>query len=212
MNRQPIPGRQIDVAEKQSTPRNLLRTRVLFSPLDALSRALPPDREETVVLIPSSPVLTRHGTHPKTGAPANFARRLGDPRIVRGAGCAAVMVSVRVLIGSLLDTWPQHGAWFRGAGAVVVVGAAAAWGAWDRKRADRAPDADPTLRWLAAAVVAGVAAGAAAWLLARGGVPVYRINSLPFELTAGAAWTLLLVFVAAVAGLRGAAGKKRRAR
>lgn len=69
MNRQPIPRRQIDVAEKQSTPRNLLRTKILFSPLDALSRALPPDREETVVLIPSSPVLTRHGTHPKPVRP-----------------------------------------------------------------------------------------------------------------------------------------------
>ncbi|MEU4812994.1 hypothetical protein AB0H20_27630 [Nocardia fluminea] len=160
------------------------------------------------MLIPSSHVLTRYGIDPRAGAPAVIARALGDPRLVRGAGCAGVMVSVRVLIGALLDMWPQHGAFFRGAGAVVVVATAAAWGARDGKRADRIPGTDPTLHWLAAGVIAGVAAGAGALLLARCGARVYGIGSVLFELTAGAAWTLLLVFVAATAGKSATAGKK----
>ncbi|MFC8384847.1 hypothetical protein [Nocardia sp. NPDC057272] len=164
------------------------------------------------MLIPSSHVLTRHGTDPRTGAPAGIARALGDPWFVRGAGCAAVMVSVRVLVGALLDLGPQHGAYFRGAGAFVVVATAATWGAWDGRRADRISGTDPTLRWLTAGVFAGVAAGAGALFLARCGAPVYGIGSVLFELTAGAAWTLLLVFVAAAAGKSATTGKKWRTR
>lgn len=122
------------------------------------------------------------------------------------------MVSVRVLIGALLDMWPQHGAYFRGMGAVAVVGTAAAWGAWDGKRADRIPGTDPALSWLAAGGFAGVAAGAGALLLARCGAPVYGIGTVLFELTAGAAWTLLLVFVAAMAGKSAAAERRWRSR
>lgn len=157
---------------------------------------------------PSSHVLSRPGIDPRVGAPAVIARALRDPRLVRGAGCAAVMVVVRVLLGTVLDVWPQHGAWLRVGGAVAVVTTGMAWGASDGRHADRIPDTDPTMRWLAASVFAGVAAGVGALSLAWGGVAVYGIGSALFELTAGSAWTLLLVFVAAVAGMRGTAGRR----
>ena len=64
------------------------------------------------------------------------------------------------------------------------------------------------------AAVAGIVAAVAAWLVDR--LPRFDLddNTVFFELTSGAAWTLLLVFISAMAGVgigRLVAGRKLRA-
>lgn len=83
---------------------------------------------------------------------------------------------------------------------VVVVLAALLWGWFDAVR-DRKKNPDPehggdlTMRWLKASVLGGILAGLGSWLVDL--VPSLEVtqNPLFFELTSGAAFTVLLIFV-----------------
>lgn len=126
--------------------------------------------------------------------------------VLRGVGLAAVHVVVRALLGFAIAQWPVHGSPLRWVSIVIVVLAAAAWGYLDGTN-DRRQNADPdhgedlTMLWLKAALLGGVAAGAAAWIVDW--IPKFDLgdNSLIFELTSGAAWTVLLIFVPGLVGV-----------
>lgn len=125
--------------------------------------------------------------------------------VLRGVGLAAVHVVVRALLGFAIAQWPVQGSPMRWFSVVIVVLAAAAWGYVDGTN-DRRASADPdhgedlTMLWLKAALLGGVAAGAAAWIVDW--IPKFDLgdNSLIFELTSGAAWTVLLIFIPALVG------------
>lgn len=125
------------------------------------------------------------------------------PWLLRGLGLALVHVVVRVLLGAALIQWPLQGSVLRWAGLIVVVLAAVLWAGFDGIRDRRAhPDPengeDLTMRWLAAGAVTGLVGGFLTWL-ADVVLPVsVGVKSLLFELTSGAAFTVLLVFVPAM--------------
>ncbi|NMN93775.1 B-4DMT family transporter [Antrihabitans stalactiti] len=125
--------------------------------------------------------------------------------VIRGLVLGGVFVVARAVVGDTTKAWPTHGTALRMLGLVVVLAVAAAWGFVDGRR-DRTQHPDPelggedlTVRWLAAAALAGFAGGLVAWLSGKVGLELGD-KSLLFELTSGAAWTVLLVFIAALAG------------
>ncbi|QXQ15452.1 B-4DMT family transporter [Skermania piniformis] len=117
--------------------------------------------------------------------------------LFRGVVLAAVNVAARVLVGFASAATPTQGWLFRWAGLAVVVLAALVWGLLDGRR-DRP---DQALRWVQSGAAAAVIAGVVAWLLDR--LPGFYLgdNQLIFELTSGAAWTLLLVVIPAMVGV-----------
>ncbi|PTR27711.1 hypothetical protein C8K36_104335 [Rhodococcus sp. OK519] len=122
--------------------------------------------------------------------------------VVRGLGLALVYVVVRTFLGAAVTEWPQQGSILRWFSLIVVILAAFLWGALDGirdRRANPDPDdsADLTMRWLAAAAVAGVLAGALSWLVGMIFDIAVANGSLFFEVTSGAAFTILLIFVPA---------------
>ncbi|NLU81265.1 B-4DMT family transporter [Rhodococcus sp. HNM0569] len=126
--------------------------------------------------------------------------------VVRGLGMALIHVVVRTVLGMAVLQWPLHGSGMRMFALVVVLAAAAVWG-WRDARGDRAANPDPehgadlTMRWLAAAVLGGVVAGLACWILdLLPGLHVTQ-NGLFFEITSGAAFTILAIFVPAVVAI-----------
>ncbi|MEE2035029.1 B-4DMT family transporter [Rhodococcus chondri] len=125
------------------------------------------------------------------------------PWLLRGLGLALVHVVVRVLLGAALVQWPLQGSVMRWLALVVVILAAVVWAGIDGIRDRRAhPDPDRgedlTMRWLAAGAVTGLLGGFLTWL-ADVVLPVsVGVKSLLFELTSGAAFTVLLVFVPAM--------------
>ncbi|MFE3291418.1 B-4DMT family transporter [Rhodococcus sp. NPDC059234] len=131
--------------------------------------------------------------------------------LLRGLGMALVHVVTRVLLGVAVTEWPLHGSTLRWLGVAVVILAALIWAGLDGIRDARAhpgeeeQGADLTMRWLKAAVVAGLLAGAVSWLVGSVSDIALGENSLFFELTSGAAFTILLVFVPAMAAV--AAGR-----
>lgn len=127
--------------------------------------------------------------------------------MVRGIATAGLLIFVRVALDVGMDQWPVQESLLRYAGLICVLGAAATWGFVDGRRSRlQNPDhpergADLTMIWLAAGAFAGVVTGVATWLLGHilGSLGLGD-NSLLFELTSGAAWSMLLVFVAAMIG------------
>jgi hypothetical protein len=131
--------------------------------------------------------------------------------VVRAAILGVLAVALRTVLGFAMIYWPTHGAWMRVLCLAVLVAAIAAWGLADG-RGDRQAHPDPeqggadlTMRWLKAGVAGGLGSGMVAWLL--GFVPRLDLgdNGLIFELTAGAAFIILLIFVPAMVGV--AAGR-----
>ncbi|MCK0093234.1 B-4DMT family transporter [Rhodococcus sp. HNM0563] len=123
--------------------------------------------------------------------------------LLRGLGLAVVHVVVRVLLGAALIQWPLQGSVLRWAGLVVVILAAVAWAGLDGIRDRRAhPDPDDgddlTMRWLAAGAVTGLVGGFVTWLVDTVTAIPVGVKSLFFELTSGAAFTVLLVFLPAM--------------
>ncbi|WP_181763013.1 B-4DMT family transporter [Rhodococcus spelaei] len=127
--------------------------------------------------------------------------------LLRGLGMAFVHVVTRVLLGIAVTEWPLHGSTLRWLGVAVVILAALIWAGLDGIRDARAhpgeeeEGADLTMRWLKAAVVAGLLAGAVSWLIGAVSDIALGENSLFFELSSGAAFTVLLVFVPAMAAV-----------
>ncbi|MBJ8343894.1 B-4DMT family transporter [Antrihabitans sp. YC2-6] len=124
---------------------------------------------------------------------------------VRGAALAAALVTTRMLIDLGVEASPDAGIVLRYTGLIAIVAIAVAWGFLDGQR-DRRRNPDPdrgadlTIVWLAAAAAAGVGAAVVAWLLGVLSPLDLGGNSLLFELTSGAAWSMLLVFASALAG------------
>lgn len=126
--------------------------------------------------------------------------------VVRGLVLAVVNVVVRALLGFGIGQWPMQGTPMRMLSLLVVILAAAAWGYIDAKRDSAAnpgsdEGADLTMLWLKSAILGGLAGGVLAWLVDL--FPRFDLDDNPlfFELTAGAAWTILLIFVPAMIGI-----------
>ena len=121
--------------------------------------------------------------------------------VVRGLGMALIHVVLRSLLGIAITQWPLQGSAFRMIALVLVIIAALLWGWFDATR-DRKKNPDPehgadlTMRWLKAAILGGLLAGLGTWLADF--VVTATENPLFFELTSGAAFTVLLIFVPAM--------------
>jgi hypothetical protein len=126
--------------------------------------------------------------------------------MLRGVVLGALVVVLRVVLGFAMVYWPTHGAWMRILCLIVLVAAIVLWGMLDG-RADRSAGfdqergSDLTLLWLKAAVVGGVGSGLVAWIVDW--LPRFDLgdNGLLFELTAGASFIILLIFVPALIGV-----------
>ncbi|MGC0363976.1 hypothetical protein ABH922_001960 [Rhodococcus sp. 27YEA15] len=123
--------------------------------------------------------------------------------LVRGLGMSLVHVVFRALLGAAIAQWPLQGSTLRWSSLVIVVVVALIWGGIDGIRDRRAfpePEdgADLTVVWLRAGIVGGLVAGAASWLLSL--IPALELTQqgLFFEVTSGAAFTILLIFVPAM--------------
>ncbi|MBY6409949.1 B-4DMT family transporter [Rhodococcus sp. BP-252] len=122
--------------------------------------------------------------------------------VVRGIGMGLINVGVRILLGAAVAQWPTHGSQLRWVGMAAVLLAVVVWAGIDGIR-DRHANPDPeygkdlTMVWLKAAVVGGLLAGLLAWLV--GFLVEFSVgqNSLFFELTSGAAFTILVIFIPA---------------
>jgi len=126
------------------------------------------------------------------------------PWLVRGLGLALIHVVVRVLLGAALIQWPLQGSVLRWFAFVVVVLAALIWAGIDGIRDRRAhPDPeqqdDLTMRWLTAGAVTGLLGGVLTWLVDTVTPIPVGVTTLFFEVTSGAAFTVLLVFLPATA-------------
>ncbi len=122
--------------------------------------------------------------------------------VVRGIGMGLINVGVRILLGVAVTQWPLHGSQLRWLGLATVLIAVIVWAGLDGVRDRRAnpdPDhsADLTMVWLKAAALGGLGAGLVAWIIQM--VVDFSLgqNSLFFELTSGAAFTILLIFIPA---------------
>ncbi|MFG1781334.1 B-4DMT family transporter [Rhodococcus oryzae] len=123
--------------------------------------------------------------------------------LLRGLGMASVHVVTRVVLGLAVTQWPLHGSSLRWISLAFVVLVALLWGGLDgirdaRTAVDEESGADLTMMWLKAAAVAGVLAGAVSWLIGATTGIALGDNTLFFELTSGAAFTILLVFLPAM--------------
>ncbi|WP_072688825.1 B-4DMT family transporter [Rhodococcus marinonascens] len=123
--------------------------------------------------------------------------------VVRGLGMALIHVFVRVILGVSIAQWPLQGSSLRWFALVTVVVAVLVWAWMDgvrdrRTNPDPADGADLTMLWLKAALLGGIVAGLGSWLADL--VPPVNVtqNSFFFELTSGAAFTVLLIFVPAM--------------
>lgn len=123
----------------------------------------------------------------------------------RGLVFAAAMVVLRLIQGVLINTWESEAGLISVALLIVYAIGVVLWGLYDG-RADAAANPDPdrrqdlAMRWLAAGLVAGVLSGFVAWLIALFNKALY-VGGLLNELTVFAAFTALLVFVPAMAGV-----------
>ncbi|MFG1794984.1 B-4DMT family transporter [Nocardia sp. NPDC049149] len=126
--------------------------------------------------------------------------------VLRAIVLGALVVFLRAVLGFTMVYWPTHGAWMRVLALLVLVAAILYWGFLDG-RADRTAQPDPergsdlTLLWLKAAAAAGVGSGLGAWLIDW--LPRFDLgdNGLLFELTASAAFIVLLIFIPALIGV-----------
>lgn len=116
---------------------------------------------------------------------------------LRAVGLGAVVVALRLLLSFAMVYWPTWGTAMRAACLVVIV-AATVW--WAIRDARTDPGADLLVRWLQVAVVAGVGSGLICWLLDFvPGIDLGDSGAL-FELTAGASFIVLLIFLPALGG------------
>ncbi|BBX02894.1 hypothetical protein BST36_04060 [Mycolicibacterium moriokaense] len=125
--------------------------------------------------------------------------------LLRGLVFAALMVIVRLLQGALINTWETRA----GLISIILVAlyaiAVFLWGIADG-RADARANPDPDRRgdlamtWLLAGLFAGIVSGAVAWFIHLFYKSLY-VEGLINELTTFAAFTALLTFLVAIAGV-----------
>ncbi|WP_239004172.1 B-4DMT family transporter [Nocardia panacis] len=136
--------------------------------------------------------------------------------VLRAIALGALVVLLRAALGFAMVYWPTNGPWMRALCLVVLLAAILLWGLFDGRK-DRALHIDPehgsdlTMRWLKAAIAAGLGSGLIAWLLDF--VPRLDLgdNGLLFELTAAASSIVLIIFLPALLGValgRWIAGRK----
>ncbi|WP_280468115.1 B-4DMT family transporter [Nocardia cyriacigeorgica] len=126
--------------------------------------------------------------------------------VLRATVLGALVVALRVLLGFGMVNWPTQGSWMRLLCLAVIIAVVVGWGFLDGRR-DRAahPDADGgadlTIPWLKAAVAGGLGSGLVSWVLDL--VPRFSLgdNGLLFEMTAGASFIVLLIFIPGLAGI-----------
>ncbi len=124
----------------------------------------------------------------------------------RGLGMGVVLVAARIALSLAIEHRPLHATALRFGTLATVVALAIAWSTLDGRR-DRARNPDPehgadlTMTWLIAGLLAGLVAGVVAWGVGRLFELDLGNNSMLFELTSGAAWSMLLVLIAATIGV-----------
>jgi MFS family permease len=125
--------------------------------------------------------------------------------LLRGLVFATLMVIVRLLQGALINAWETRAGLISIILVVVFALAAFAWGLIDG-RADARGNPDPDRRgdlamtWLLAGLFAGLVSGAVAWFISLFYKSLY-VEGLINELTTFAAFTALLIFLVALAGV-----------
>ncbi|WP_018600318.1 B-4DMT family transporter [Mycobacterium sp. 155] len=125
--------------------------------------------------------------------------------LLRGVVFATAMVVVRLLQGALINASPGNAIWFSVTLVAVFTIAVVIWGFIDgRADARHSPDpdrrADLAMIWLLAGLFAGVVSGAVSWIISLFYKSIY-VGGLLNEITTFAAFTALLMFLAAVAGV-----------
>jgi hypothetical protein len=125
--------------------------------------------------------------------------------LLRGLVFAALMVVVRLLQGALINAWETQ-ALLISVTLVVLFGIASfVWGILDGRgdaRANPDPDrrGDLAMTWLLAGLFAGIVSGLVAWFISLFYNNVYA-EALLNEITTFAAFTALLTFLTAIAGV-----------
>jgi MFS family permease len=125
--------------------------------------------------------------------------------LLRGLAFAALMVFIRLVQGAAINAWETKAGLISVTLVVLYAIAAFVWGLIDgRKDAESNPDpdrrADLSMTWLLAGLFAGIVSGAVAWLISLFYKDLY-VGGLINELTTFAAFTALLTFLAALAGV-----------
>ena len=125
--------------------------------------------------------------------------------LLRGLVFAALMVIVRLLQGAMINAWETKAAMISAILVIAYGVVSLLWGYVDgRSDAKKNPDperrADLAMTWLLAGLFAGVVSGAVAWIIGMFYDNLY-VEGLLNELTTFAAFTALLVFLTAIAGV-----------
>ncbi|WP_280272888.1 B-4DMT family transporter [Nocardia wallacei] len=127
--------------------------------------------------------------------------------VLRAVALGVLTVVLRTVLGFGMIYWPTHGSWMRILCLIVLIAIVVAWGLLDGRgdrRANPDPDrggADLTMRWLKAGIAGGLGGGVVAWVLDY--LPKFDLgdNGLGFEITAGASFIILLIFVPGMVGV-----------
>ena len=129
--------------------------------------------------------------------------------MLRGLILAFAMVVLRIVQGALINTWETRASGISLVLLACYIIVVLIWGFIDGRRdANAEPDpdrrADLAMTWLLAGLVAGFVAGVVSWLIYQFYKTMY-VASLFNEITTFAAFTALLIFIFAMAGV--AAGR-----
>jgi hypothetical protein len=125
--------------------------------------------------------------------------------MLRGLVFGAAMVVVRLFQGTLINVWQTQAALISIILLVLFIIGVVIWGLIDG-REDAASNPDPDRRqdlamtWLLAGLIAGLLSGAVTWLVSIFYKSLY-VGGLINELTTFAAFTALVVFLGAIAGV-----------
>src|SRR3954471_1579223 len=125
--------------------------------------------------------------------------------LLRGLVFAALMVFIRLVQGAAINAWETKAGLISVVLVVLYAIVAFAWGYLDGRsdaRANPDPDRrdDLAMTWLLTGLFAGLVSGAVAWLISLFYKDLY-VGGLINELTTFAAFTALLTFLAAIAGV-----------
>src|SRR5690348_7064713 len=125
--------------------------------------------------------------------------------LLRGLVFAAGMIVVRLLQGAMINAWETKAGLISIVLVVLFAIVVFIWGVLDGQadaRANPDPDRreDLAMTWLLAGLFAGIVSGAVAWLISLFYKSLY-VEALLNEVTTFAAFTALLVFLFAIAGV-----------